>query len=211
MVNIPVWAVLITVWITLGLITAVWMARRGHRDPTWLFIAVVFGPVLAVLASERVQRRPKLLARMESGRRRPGGLRVLVGVDGSAESRQALELALNVFEPCLGTLVVAEAVDYDTAEVDWRGRTVTAKQRLSAIVDQAGEHPLTCEVLAGPPGQALAQYAQEHAIDVVVVGRHGRGLSKLLLGNVTRYLVERAAVPVLVAGTRPGPSDRQAG
>ncbi|SCG43315.1 hypothetical protein [Micromonospora halophytica] len=37
-----------------GLASALWMARRGHRDRLWMLIAVALGPVLAVIAPERV-------------------------------------------------------------------------------------------------------------------------------------------------------------
>lgn len=206
MTRVPVWLIVVVIWIGIGLATALWMARRGHRDPSWLFMAVAFGPVLAAAASERVQRRPQVLGRISSGRRGPGNLRVLVGVDGSGESQAALDLAVDLLGPCADTVVVAEVVDYDSAETDWRGRVVEAKQRLSAVADRVGGSAMTCEVLAGPPAQALARFARDQDIDVVVVGRHGRGLSKLLLGNVVQELVRDAEVSVLVAGARSGDS-----
>lgn len=206
MVDVPVPIVVVVAWVVVGLLTAVWMARHGHRDPAWFSTAAILGPIMAVAAAERVQRRPAVLARMDSGDsggRRAGRLRVLVGVDGSAASQAALDLAIDVLGPCAETLVVAEVVDYDAAESDWRGRVVAAKRRLITAAEQGGGRPMTCEVLAGPPAQTLAQFARENDIDVVVVGRHGHGLSGRLVGDVTRELVRDAPVPVLVAGGGP--------
>jgi nucleotide-binding universal stress UspA family protein len=204
MAGISVPLIIVGAWILVGLLSAAWMARRGHRDPAWLFMAVVLGPVMAAAASERVQRRPRRLARMESGEESAGHLRVLVGFDGSAESQAALDLAVDVLGPCARGLVVAEVVDYDAAEADMRGRVVAAKQRLSDAAQVGGGSAMTCEVLAGPPAQALARFAREHDIDMVIVGRHGGGLSKRLLGNVAQELMREERLPVLVAGRGAG-------
>ncbi|MCI0385047.1 universal stress protein [Streptomyces sp. CNQ085] len=194
------------VWIATGLLTAWWMARRGHGGPGWLFMGVVFGPVLALVAGERVRRRPTRVARTEAGPHGPGRLRVLVGVDGSPESETALGLAVGLLGPYTETLVAAQVVDYDAAELDWQGRIVEAKDRLSAVAEEAGGRVTACEILAGPPAAALARFAVENDIDVVVVGRHGRGLSKRLLGDVARELLRDGSVPVLVTGGRRGVS-----
>ncbi|MGY1452835.1 universal stress protein [Streptomyces sp. SS8] len=204
------WFVLIAVvvWVAAGLLAAWWLARRGHGGPGWLLMGVVFGPVLALVAGERVQRRPTTVARTEAGPRGPGRLRVLVGVDGSPESEAALGLAVSLLGPYTQTLVAAQVVDYDAAELDWQGRIVAAKERLSAVAEEAGGRVTECEILAGPPAAALARFADENDIDVVVVGRHGRGLSKRLLGNVAQELLRDGSVPVLVTGGRRGASGR---
>ena len=62
--------------------------------------------------------------------------------------------------------------------------------------------PVNREVLAGPPGEALSRYASDHEMDVVVVGRRGRGMSERLLGSVSAYLVRHSEVPVLVVEPR---------
>ncbi|MFH0241261.1 universal stress protein [Streptomyces sp. HK10] len=204
------WFVLIAVvvWVAAGLLAVWWMARRGHGGPGWLFMGVVFGPILALVAGERVRRQPTTVARTEAGPRGPGRLRVLVGVDGSPESEVALRLAVGLLGPYTQTLVAAQVVDYDAAELDWRGRIVEAKGRLSAVAQEAGGQVTACEILAGPPAAALARFAGENGIDLVVVGRHGHGLSKRLLGNVAQELLRDGSVPVLVAGGPRGVSGR---
>lgn len=44
----------------------------------------------------------------------------------------------------------------------------------------------------------IVRYAEEHAVDLIVVGTHGRtGVSRVLLGSVAERVVRTAACPVL--------------
>jgi nucleotide-binding universal stress UspA family protein len=176
------------------------MARHGHRDPLWLFSAVILGPVLAVIAPERIERIPRLLTAEQYGTAATG-VRVLVGVDGSPESRSALRAVLDLLAGRLGQLVLAEVVDYDTAEADWRGRQAAAQQHLADAHNTCGEPRVACEVLAGPPAGTLMRFAQQQDVDLIVVGRRGHGLAERLLGSVAEELVRHATVPVLVAAS----------
>ncbi len=48
------------------------------------------------------------------------------------------------------------------------------------------------------PASEIVRYADEHAIDLIVVGTHGRtGVSRVLLGSVAERVVRTAACPVL--------------
>ena len=52
--------------------------------------------------------------------------------------------------------------------------------------------------LVGSPADELVKYAQENAVDLVIMGTHGRtGLSRLLMGSVAEGVVRRAPCPVL--------------
>jgi nucleotide-binding universal stress UspA family protein len=57
------------------------------------------------------------------------------------------------------------------------------------------EHTVVRDVAAAP---ALLRYAEEHAIDLIVMGTHGRsGLRRMLLGSVAEEVVRWAPCPVL--------------
>lgn len=57
---------------------------------------------------------------------------------------------------------------------------------------------------SGAPVEQIVQEARDGAYDLVVVGSHGRtGLKSLLLGSVSRGVVEHSAAPVLVVKARP--------
>lgn len=56
----------------------------------------------------------------------------------------------------------------------------------------------TVIVTHNSPAIAIADYAKHHAIDLIVIGTHGRGaIAHALLGNVAERLVRIAPCPVL--------------
>ncbi|QZT63432.1 universal stress protein [Mycolicibacterium austroafricanum] len=197
-------AAVVVVWCLSGLLSGVWMARRGY-DPLWILIALPLGLLFVPIAIERVQRRPTmgvpgadsspLPARIPQG----ALARVLVGLDGSAEARAALTTASRLFGPHCELLVLAEVVRHEATEDEKRVEIDAASTRLAeaaSAVAVAGA--VRTEVLAGAAGPALRQYAMEQDMDVLVVGRRGRGLSRHVLGSVSAEVVEHSPVPILV-------------
>ena len=55
-----------------------------------------------------------------------------------------------------------------------------------------------CATRIGLPAEEIVQYADEHAIDLIVMGTHGReGVMRVVLGSVAESVVRRAPCPVL--------------
>ena len=53
-------------------------------------------------------------------------------------------------------------------------------------------------MITGEPADAISRFANEHDIDIVVMGTHGRtGLMRLLMGSVAEAVVRRAKCAVL--------------
>lgn len=49
------------------------------------------------------------------------------------------------------------------------------------------------------PADEILAYAKRHAVDVIVLGTHGRGrLATTLLGSVADTVVRRASCPVMI-------------
>ena len=66
-----------------------------------------------------------------------------------------------------------------------------------AAATEAGVDSVEGRVLMGSPYAEILEYVDEHAIDLVVMGTHGRrGVSRALLGSVTEKIVRLASVPV---------------
>lgn len=62
---------------------------------------------------------------------------------------------------------------------------------------------VTIASAGGDPAEEILRYATLHAIDLVVVGTHGRsGVSRLLLGSVADRVLRGAACPVLAVPPR---------
>ena len=58
--------------------------------------------------------------------------------------------------------------------------------------------PITCASMPGDAADQIVRYARQHAVDLVVVGTHGRtGFSRALLGSVAEAVARAAPCPVL--------------
>ena len=69
---------------------------------------------------------------------------------------------------------------------------------LSEIKPADPEVPYEHRLITGDPATAVVELADEEAVDMIVMGTHGRtGLSRLLMGSVAEAVVRRAKCPVL--------------
>ena len=70
------------------------------------------------------------------------------------------------------------------------------RQRLSA--DEEKRLGGTWDMVSGLTAKQIVEYADEHALDLIVMGTHGRrGVAHLLLGSVAEHVVRTAVCPVL--------------
>ncbi|MCB9408724.1 MAG: universal stress protein [Mycolicibacterium sp.] len=188
-------------WPLIGLVSGLLMARRGY-DPLWVLLALPLGPLFIPIALERIRRSPGVAEFGQTGEppgRTGTGIRVLVGLDGSEPSGRALETVLALFGTHCGLIVLAEVVPFDATESVRRDVIEAASDRLATVaarVSIAGA--VHTEVLTGPPGPALRRFAEGQDMDVLVVGRRGKGRSGRMMGSVSADVVERSQIPVLV-------------
>lgn len=130
---------------------------------------------------------------------------LVIGYDGSAGSRAALEQAARLATG-LGVEVVI-AFGYGVAPSG--GETADHRQLLEERGQKLADEALTrlrelgaagsVAVVDERPAESLVRVASEHAAQMIVVGTHGEGpISGALLGSVPYKLVHRSRVPVLV-------------
>ena len=106
---------------------------------------------------------------------------------------------MRLFGPHCALLVLAEVTHFEAAEYDSGHDVDAAARHLSGVansIDIPGA--VHTEVLAGAPGPALRGFAEKQDMDLLIVGRRGRGLSTRLLGSVSADIIEQSSVPVLV-------------
>lgn len=140
----------------------------------------------------------------------PSGMfrRVLVGFDGSVEAQRALRIAIALAADLQGEaqvlLVVQPPAHAETPE-ERASATAAEKDNLSRgledVQSQTQHHSeLSAEVLyADDPAHAIAEYAQEHGFDLVVVGDHGREqMAHRGIGHSVEALLRHHPCPVLV-------------
>lgn len=80
-----------------------------------------------------------------------------------------------------------------------------ARDELDSLFSDADRDKLKAHVTVATGGAIaeILRYAQEHKIDLVVMGTRGRGgLSHLLLGSVAEEVVRKSPCPVLVVHDR---------
>ena len=206
----PYWIVIALAWALVGLAAAAYLHRRGHRDRTWFLVGSLLGPLFVPIAAERTRGATRTLERHGG----PGsaaddtarGVAVLVGVDGSAESDQAVRDAGRLVAAGARRVLLVAVLDADSAE---HGGEEARRQARRLLADRAGWLPgdgatVATAVAAGPPARALLDLADTEDVDVLVVGRRGTGVSRAVIGSVAEHITAHATRPVLLAAPPPG-------
>jgi nucleotide-binding universal stress UspA family protein len=185
-------------WFGIGVVLAAVLGRRGFDGFSWFVIGMVLGPMAVPIAWNCIRRDETLntqVLAVPARATRTGGVDVLVGFDGSAESTAALATATHLFGDRLGRLALATVVPFDEA----RDVETSATAALEAEAAELPELAPTLEIVRGHPATALAAAALEGGYDVLVVGTTGAGRAHLF-GSAARELAHHSPVPVLLTG-----------
>lgn len=131
--------------------------------------------------------------------------------DGTPQAESALDHALAEFPDA--DLVVLNAIDPGEAGYGTRAAAPnypeewyeeareTAEETLAEAEERARAADVDVEttVEVGGPATAIVEYAEDHDVDHIVTGSHGRtGVSRILLGSVAESVIRRSPVPVTV-------------
>jgi len=144
---------------------------------------------------------------------------IIVGIDGSAHSRRALEWAVSeaaTRHAPLTVLTVHQAVAnmWGGSPVTYIGDPELTAQALKEVqketddvldaADPASRPPsVTVRAVAGLPVEELLRAAE--GADMLVVGARGAGgFKRLLLGSVSTHVTHHARCPVVVIPTDKG-------
>lgn len=132
---------------------------------------------------------------------------VLFPTDGSEGANAAIEHAIDhalTYDATLHVLYVVEktypAVEAGPADVldALRSEGEAALDDARERAKEAGVESVRGSVTGGSPYRNILRYADEHKIDLIVMGTHGRrGVDRYLLGSVTEKVVRTADCPVL--------------
>jgi nucleotide-binding universal stress UspA family protein len=135
---------------------------------------------------------------------------ILVAIDGSPTATAALEEAIDLARSDGARLVLLSVaapsrwrftgptyVPYPTDE-ELQAAAWDVLARAEALVP--GDVAVSSVVRVGSPAAEIVRRAVEGEHDLIVMGSRGHGLlGSLLLGSVSRAVVARSAVPVLVS------------
>lgn len=128
--------------------------------------------------------------------------RLLVPLDFSGKSRQALRYALPLAEKLAARLVLLHVLPDKRSH---RGATATetrtlAERRLERMAAQLVPPHLheSNIVLAGKPAAQILAAVKRHDIDMIVLTTKGEtGLKRMLLGGTAEHVMRHAPCPVL--------------
>ncbi len=149
-------------------------------------------------------------------------MNVLIAIDGSPNSEQALVLAGELLSGKRAGVTLLHVLAYQwyfgiagpmpTAYGEMDAQRVAAKQLLDAATQRlrtAGVGPaITTCIKSGEPVDLILATAAAEQVDMIVLGSHGTNLSERApLGSVARAVAMQARCAVLVAHP-PAPWDR---
>jgi nucleotide-binding universal stress UspA family protein len=137
--------------------------------------------------------------------------RILVPVDFSDPSTRALRYALAMAGQLGASLDVLHVVPnpyvddpgglYLPLPVTYLDDLMdAARKRLDGLLDSADRRAPRARAIVkvGDPLRQVVDYARDEAVDLIVLGTHGRsGLAHLFLGSVAERVVRTAPCPVL--------------
>ncbi|WP_435344867.1 universal stress protein [Haloarchaeobius sp. HRN-SO-5] len=136
---------------------------------------------------------------------------VLVAFDGSPLSKRALTYAIETFPDApitsiyvinpVDSVIDVEAGGLPVAE-DWYENAKEEATRIhTTATDLAAEQNIELDTVTevGKPARAILEYADDHDIDQIVMGSHGRsGIDRTLLGSVAETVTRRSRIPVTI-------------
>ncbi|MFA9517001.1 universal stress protein [Halopenitus sp. H-Gu1] len=134
---------------------------------------------------------------------------ILVATDGSDGSTKAITEALglaDLSDATLHALYVVDTRDYSTLpESKWltiEDQLTEQGERAVGAVEHLGTEggvETVTAITRGIPHEEILAYVDQHAIDLIVIGTHGRtGLNHFLIGSVAEKVIRSADIPVHV-------------
>ena len=127
-------------------------------------------------------------------------MKLMVGYNGSAESREAIKLAGRLAKPMGGSVSVVTSMEGGSRE---RPKDIAeAEEHLREAQQIMKSEGVECEVFQSArglsPGEDLINLAVENDIDMIVVGIEKRSKTqKILLGSTAQFIILKAPCPVL--------------
>lgn len=137
-------------------------------------------------------------------------MRFLVPVDGSPHSERAVAHVIRLAQ-CCGEPPEVHLINVRAPVDSWEVRSFLTEAEVARIQQKEGEEDLRAvrtlldaagvvyqaQILSGPIAQTIADYADTHHCDQIIMGTHGRGgLANLFLGSVAAKVIHLANIPI---------------
>ncbi|MFC6764745.1 universal stress protein [Natrinema soli] len=130
---------------------------------------------------------------------------ILIATDGSELASVAAEQGLAVAEQLGANVHVLSIIDDGSHSGGVRDhRRDDFREAVERVADSAAERDVVAEtaVRNGRPHREILAYADEHTVDLLVLGTHGRtGVRRWILGSVATSVLRESRRPVLTVST----------
>lgn len=133
--------------------------------------------------------------------------KVLAPIDFSPSTPMALETAIELVDSRtdIDAITVIPALDHIYGGMLGRGTQTDGsrlEERQKYIERYLGEHDfdiVRAHAILGDPGTTIIKYAEENAVDLIVIPSHGyHGVDRLVLGSTAERVLRHAECPVLI-------------
>ena len=188
------------------------MGSHGHRALGALLFGSVSNEVLANVKRPTLIVRDQIPADLD-------GLKIGVAVDGSPYSERAIQYLIDqreLFGPKATLTLIHASTDFSSIVMPSMAgvpiRTMNRREvselqsesfemalkPLKPMLDKEGIVYSVAHV-QGNPGDAIAKYAREHKLDLIVMGSHGyNSIDAVLLGSVAMRIAAISKEPLLI-------------
>ena len=141
---------------------------------------------------------------------------VLIPTDGSAGADEAIVRAIDLattYDAAIHALYVVDTNVGGEGVGVLDALEATGREAIDDVIDRAeaaGVATIEGTVGRGAPHRAILAYADEHDVDLIVMGTHGRtGLDRYLVGSVAEKVVRLSDVPVLTVRMADGSAEEE--
>jgi nucleotide-binding universal stress UspA family protein len=105
---------------------------------------------------------------------------------------------LHVLSPESPLEGLVPGADDDNPDLDEQKRALAGLAQLATLLRSDGVGSVELLALPGNPADQILRHAHDEAVDLIVMGTHGRGgLSEFLVGSVTGSVMKRAGCVVV--------------
>ncbi|OPX87146.1 MAG: Stress response protein NhaX [Pelotomaculum sp. PtaB.Bin104] len=137
--------------------------------------------------------------------------KILVAFDNGNQSQKALDNAIKLARSLKSKISIVTSFNISDYTLSF-GEVAVRKEiedqtrsHIEEILKSAAEKvaqegiEVNTEILYGTPGEAIAQYAKDKNVNLIVIGSNNRNaIGRMFLGSVSNYVVHHAQRPVLV-------------
>jgi nucleotide-binding universal stress UspA family protein len=144
---------------------------------------------------------------------------ILIAVDGSKNSYNAVKKSHNIidFEQSSVEIVSVKSGPEDfPAEIrkdkEWLEKCLEKQDSImngildntAKILEELGIKDINKLLLEGYPAEEILKHMEKNPKDLVIMGSHGReGLSSIILGSVSKIVLENTMSPILIIHNKP--------